>query len=58
MRLLFGIFWPWYIQISVMCKQGHLDVELNENGREQAAVVSSAFFIFPFSGNTFLFMLY
>ncbi|KAH1133430.1 hypothetical protein GLYMA_05G080400v4 [Glycine max] len=31
---------PWYVQISLICKQGHLDVELNENGRQQAAVVA------------------
>lgn len=46
-----GSFWsfqPWYVQISLICKQGHLDVELNENGRQQAAVVSCAFCILSF----------
>lgn len=37
---------PDYVHIPLIRKQGHLDVELNETGRRQAAAVSCIFLCF------------
>lgn len=38
----FWVFWPWWLcsYSTNASKQGQLDVELNETGRQQAAAVS------------------
>lgn len=39
--VFFWVFWPWLCSYFFnICKQGQLDVELNETGRQQAVAVS------------------